>query len=297
MKSVCVLLSTYNGEKYLGEQLQSIYAQEDVSIHILARDDGSTDATREILNAYRKKNGHMELIEDCENLGPALSFMKLLYNSGDDYDYYAFADQDDIWKERKLIRAVEMIKDRDTPCLYASNQILYQDGVEKGLRFETPPKLGIVTALWKNELSGCTFVMNKKLRNILVREDARPSETCLRKRMHDSWVRAVAEVCGEIVYDHASYIDYRIHANNTVGVKKTSRLYRIRQEMNPETGNWRSALARELERFEIEDEQQARAVDAFARIDKAELLRNSYIRDNYVGKKTTFWLKTLLGWI
>ena len=94
MKKVTILLSSYNGETYLDEQLESIEAQKDVQTRILVRDDGSTDHTCDILDQWQQKTN---LKWYCgENIGPARSFMDLLRQAGDSY-YYAFSDQDDYW--------------------------------------------------------------------------------------------------------------------------------------------------------------------------------------------------------
>ena len=91
MKKVQVLLSTYNGEKYLKEQLDSIIAQKGVDVHILARDDGSKDDTIKILEGYE----NIDIIKGS-NIGVCKSFFELINKSGE-YDYYSFADQDDVW--------------------------------------------------------------------------------------------------------------------------------------------------------------------------------------------------------
>ena len=101
MDKVQVLLSTYNGEKYLQEQIESIIRQEDVEISLLIRDDGSCDKTIEIIENLKRKNSNI-IYYSGNNLGPARSFMDLINKSGN-FDYYAFSDQDDVWKSKKLI--------------------------------------------------------------------------------------------------------------------------------------------------------------------------------------------------
>ena len=107
---VLILVSTYNGEKYLPEQLDSLYAQEGVDIHILVRDDGSKDNTIGILKNYQGSKGKMTIIEG-ENIGAGQSFLALINEATTnypDYDYYAFCDQDDVWYGNKVV-----IKDSD----------------------------------------------------------------------------------------------------------------------------------------------------------------------------------------
>ena len=96
---VLVLMSTYNGEKYLREQIDSILGQRGVEVSLLVRDDGSTDATLTTLDEY-KESGRLDYY--CgNNLGPARSFMHLLQNAPAS-DFYAFSDQDDKWMDDKL---------------------------------------------------------------------------------------------------------------------------------------------------------------------------------------------------
>ena len=96
MDKVAVLLSAYNGEKFLCEQIDSIMNQQNVDLDLYIRDDGSSYRTQEYLKQYVEQNDSIHLQNGC-NLGVANSFMSLLYNVPNHYDYYAFADQDDIW--------------------------------------------------------------------------------------------------------------------------------------------------------------------------------------------------------
>lgn len=110
MKKIIVLMSTYNGELYLEEQLRSIinqkFTEDEYEVQILVRDDGSSDKTIPILEKYREK-GLLDYYTG-KNMGYPKSFWHLLKNA-DDADYYAFADCDDVWFEDKLARAVERL--------------------------------------------------------------------------------------------------------------------------------------------------------------------------------------------
>ena len=109
MRNILVLMSTYNGEKYLKEQIDSILAQKNVEVTIQVRDDGSTDGTIRILEEYQKC-GKLNWYSST-NMGPAKSFLDLVYNAPLKYDYYAFCDQDDYWKEDKLYKAIETVSE------------------------------------------------------------------------------------------------------------------------------------------------------------------------------------------
>ena len=107
MKKVTILLSSFNGEAYLEEQLGSIVAQKDVQTNILVRDDGSSDHTCDILDQWQQKA--VLSWYRGENIGPARSFMDLLRQAGDSC-YYAFSDQDDYWLSDKLKVAVDKLE-------------------------------------------------------------------------------------------------------------------------------------------------------------------------------------------
>ncbi|MDE5763716.1 MAG: glycosyltransferase [Ruminococcus sp.] len=124
MEKVCVLLSTYNGEKYLDEQIRSLISQKNVDMTILVRDDGSTDGTQSMLYSWAEKDSRIKFLEQdfgC-NFRVAKSFTYLL-NQADkmfpDIRYFSFCDQDDEWLDMKCCRAVKhLAKYNEKPALY-----------------------------------------------------------------------------------------------------------------------------------------------------------------------------------
>ena len=120
-EKVAIIMSTYNGEKYIQEQLDSLINQTYKNIEIYIRDDGSKDNTINIIKDYISKNDNISLVEG-ENIGFINSFFELL-NMCDDADYYAYCDQDDVWMDDKISRAVSFLSntDKDKPALYFSN--------------------------------------------------------------------------------------------------------------------------------------------------------------------------------
>src|ERR1700719_2334213 len=118
--SVCVLLSTYNGEAFLEAQLESLRAQTGVEVRLHARDDGSTDGTVALLRRHAGTWPSLVGLQSAENLGPAKSFLELL-RTAPDADFYAFCDQDDVWLPGKLARAAEALAGDTGPALYCSN--------------------------------------------------------------------------------------------------------------------------------------------------------------------------------
>ena len=221
--SITVLMSTFNGEKYLREQLDSIRKQTIYSdLKIIVRDDGSTDSTLEILKEYAN-DGHLQYY--CgENIGSAQSFHELLRNVEED-EFYAFADQDDVWLPRKLENAIDCIKNYKKPIVYASaKKIVDADLFSIPIKDVVPPKGYINTMLKANVVSGCTMVFNN-----LLRKEYLKCKKINRNIYHDSYIWKLGDTVGEIYFDHKAQILYRQHGNNTVGAMPFGyELFRIR---------------------------------------------------------------------
>lgn len=242
--SVTVFLSTYNGGRYLTEQIDSILSQKDVILSLYIRDDGSTDNTIQILEKYKNKIN----IYRGNNIGVGNSFMQLLYYANANTMFYAFCDQDDIWLPNKLSNAIETLKTITRPTLYCSNQILIDSKSNKiGKRYSSPPNTTYMQILNKNMVSGCTMVWNKSLHLLLNNPERRPSSNLLQKRIHDVWVAMVASVVGKIIYDNNAFILYRQHENNVVGIKKEKLLKTWKKKLfNSNLRNGRSDICREI---------------------------------------------------
>lgn len=213
MKQVTVLLSSYNGENYIEEQLNSIITQKDCVVKILVRDDGSKDNTQEILERYRQKGVLKWYTGD--NLRPAKSFMHLIMNAPDS-DYYALCDQDDYWLDDKLSVAIKMLEATDYPSLYFSQTTLTDNKLSP---IKTPiidPKCTMGEALISYYATGCTFVFNNKLRSEIIKHT--PNYIS----MHDNWIyRVCLAVNGKVIFDPQSHILYRQHSNNVIGLKSS----------------------------------------------------------------------------
>ncbi len=216
MEKVLVLMSTYNGEKFLIEQIESILTQKNVLVDILVRDDGSSDNTLGILEEY-KKRGCLNFYTG-ENLRPANSFMDLIYNAPDDVKYYAFSDQDDVWKDTKLYSAVKKINGIRKPTLYYHAMDIVDEKLQKYdyyFREEYFAKSLKYSALFGDEIAGCTMVFNRELLDVI--RYYHPQYIS----MHDGWIHRVClSVGGIVIGDEIPYIQYRQHGNNVVGMKK-----------------------------------------------------------------------------
>ncbi|WP_455623906.1 glycosyltransferase family 2 protein [Parabacteroides sp.] len=210
---ICILMSTYNGEKYLEEQIKSLVDQRGVEISLLVRDDGSTDTTIEILEKWQKRN--ILSYYKGENIGSTLSFLDLL-KKAPDADFYAFCDQDDIWLPDKLYQALSHLKTiPGSKKLYCSNLFIYEGGRNKGLKWKEKPKNDLYRGLVRGIAYGCTMVFDKELRDIINLHPFR------KPHPHDLWVFKTAMLLGRVYFDMNSFILYRQHGNNLVGARNT----------------------------------------------------------------------------
>lgn len=223
-KEVAILMSTYNGEKYISEQIDSILAQKDVKIHLYIRDDGSKDKTVEILSKYIHEYPHLIDLIKGENIGFANSFYSLIKNNYE-ADYYSFADQDDVWEPDKIITAINHI-DKTNPCLYSSNVTIYDklEGRNELMFKETDFMADRFTNYFymQNPL-GCSMIWNNSLQHNLMKNEKPNSMT------HDTWVHIVANCTGNFIYDNQAHMTYRIHPNNSCGTTPKGSLNKIKK--------------------------------------------------------------------
>lgn len=229
MVKVQILMSTYNGEKYLKEQIDSILNQKgDFKMSLLVRDDGSSDNTKKILEEY-KKSKKLDWYTG-NNLGPAKSFLDLLTRCKG-ADYYAFSDQDDYWDKNKLFVAVSKLdkKASNNGKLYFSALKLVDENLnfKSKTNFTEPIKFEV--GIIRNQATGCTIVFDENLRKKVINSNF--DYVC----MHDSLLYRLALIYDSYIYrDNKSYICYRQHSNNVLGMsyskfsdfkKKTKRFF------------------------------------------------------------------------
>ena len=236
MEKVTVLLSTYNGERYLTEQLESLVAQSDVNVEILVRDDGSKDATTAILDEWQER-GALSWYTSA-NLGPGKSFIHLLQTAGPG-NYYAYCDQDDVWLPNKLrltmdkMRAVEaenpgkpVIIHTDMNVVDESLNVIHESfWRSSGLR---PDVLRTFPYLCTcNSVNGCTIVMNSAARELILEKYVE----------HDIIIHdvisalTVAYYGGIIDYVDAPTVLYRQHSSNVVGAMEYSKARAVKERL------------------------------------------------------------------
>ena len=245
---IAVLLATYNGGKYIREQLDSLFQQSCDQFHLYVRDDGSSDDTIKIVEEFRQKySDRITILEDSQkHRGAAKSFMYLLENV--DSEYYMFCDQDDIWMLEKIEKTLARMKEvekviadagntaqvngtaamsgsaaKNVPILVATDlgvvdeQLnLLSESFNKDLKidvFRKHPELICV----RHVVTGCTMMFNRA-----AKEASLPMSP--RATMHDEWVALCVHFKGGIIsiLDEATIL-YRQHTSNTLGAEQASK--------------------------------------------------------------------------
>ncbi|CRM46435.1 MULTISPECIES: glycosyltransferase family 2 protein [Pseudomonas] len=240
LPTVAILLCTYQGQRYLAEQLASFETQSHSNWSVWASDDGSKDDTRGILAAYQQKwpEGSLHVFSGPAE-GFAANFVSLTCNDTIQADFYAYSDQDDIWEADKLARSVQWLQTlpADVPGLYCSRtRLVDADNHEIGFSplFSKPPSFA--NALMQNIGGGNTMVFNNCARQLL-REagEHRPVVT------HDWWAYMLVTGCGgQVFYDPEPTLRYRQHGCNLVGTNSgwMSRFKRIRMLFQGRFKQW-----------------------------------------------------------
>lgn len=219
---VYILMSTYNGEKYLASQMQSLLTQTYPNIKILIRDDGSSDSTPLILESYKNKYKRVTVFFE-ENKNVTQSFFNLLEKVPDDAAYIAFCDQDDLWLPDKIQRAVDKIKQKNSnsPLMYCSALTVSDENLNFLYTTKPPQKIGLRNSLFENIATGCTTVINKQA--FLLLSDKKVD--CSKIIMIDFWIYLVVSAFGDVIFDPDSLIYYRQHGNNVIGYSKGPALW------------------------------------------------------------------------
>ncbi|MDE5966698.1 MAG: glycosyltransferase [Lachnospiraceae bacterium] len=216
---VAILMSTYNGEKYIKEQIESIYAQTYKDFQLFVRDDGSEKKFVEQLEKLQQEYGFA--LEKGENVGFLPSFMWLL-SSVDQADYFAFADQDDIWYPQKIQMAVEWMerqKDKDTPLLFHSAYDIVdtQGKVIDTFCFDNRG-YDFRKSITENHYSGFSMVINGVLRTAMLKADLSELD------YHDWWAAMIAHALGTGYFDKQVMAKHRSHGDNVTTFNFATRL-------------------------------------------------------------------------
>ncbi|MEO6805313.1 MAG: glycosyltransferase family 2 protein [Edaphobacter sp.] len=225
-QTVEVLLATYNGERFLREQIDSILSQDYADLRVLARDDGSSDGTVSILNEYSERfPSRFRIMPQGPKSGSAKSNFLLLMQESP-APYICFSDQDDVWlpdkvsKTKQAMEKLESLWGREVPLLVFTDLRVVDDHlrtlhesfwVHEGIEPDRIKQLPLL--LSRNVVTGCTAMLNRSLSEIALRM---PSEAS----MHDCWIGLLASAMGKAKAVNVQTVLYRQHDRNVVGVEK-----------------------------------------------------------------------------
>jgi glycosyltransferase involved in cell wall biosynthesis len=213
-QKVSVLMAVLNGEKFISDQLESIFCQKDCIFDIHLGDNGSNDRTQKIISKYFEL-GLISSITTIKKKGYTHCFFQLI-DKVEDGNYIAFSDQDDLWDQRKLCTLLESTNATDAPQLTFSNR----DFIDESGKLIRLGRSNNLTLSWHNAVIQNVAPGNTILLN--------PSGVKLIKRLgevsvkhYDSWIYLVISLFGKVEYIPKSLVSYRLHTANSVGLRKT----------------------------------------------------------------------------
>src|SRR5665647_240888 len=223
MTKVDIVLATYNGEKYLAQQLDSIIAQTYINWRLLISDDGSSDKTNSIIEKYAKIDKRILLVNKNRQGGVVQNFSKALefVNA----DYIMFCDQDDYWLPEKIAHLKGILEEKEkltgkVPLLVFSDLIIVDENLKilkqsfyAGTGWNPANNFDTRFLLWRSTVYGCSVMFNKSLYDVATPFSPEIS-------MHDQWFALKASLTGHVLYSKDSHVYYRQHANNYGGLKE-----------------------------------------------------------------------------
>ena len=227
-EKVDVLLATYNGEKYLKEQIDSILNQTYQNINLIISDDNSNDSTRKILEEYKKIDNRIKTYLQDKNLGYIKNFEFLLTKV--ESNYYMLSDQDDLWLPEKIEKSMKTLKEKNADLVFGDLEV-----VDEKLNTIYPSfgdfmllnrKINKYIDSYKvnylyNCVTGCTILSKKEfIKDIL------PIPNDSKYVPHDYWMALMISLKGRLAYMPEKYIKYRQHGNNQIGTDKISHKFK-----------------------------------------------------------------------
>lgn len=219
-----ILLATYNGEKYLKQQLDSIINQTYKNIKIIVSDDASSDSTVQILKEYQQKDNRIELHIQEKNLG-IVKNIEFLLNKVES-PYFMLSDQDDVWMQEKIGKSIEYLKKQNADFLFTDLEVVdenlntmyksfndYMLLTRKINKYLNDKRLNYLY----NCVTGCTILAKKETIQCVL-----PLPTYSKYLIHDHWMSLMISLNFKVTYFPEKYIKYRQHGNNQVGTEKIS---------------------------------------------------------------------------
>lgn len=276
---VVILLATFNGDRFLRDQLQSITLQKHTNWEMIVSDDGSTDRTLAILDAFKASVPQIVTVTSGPQCGFWQNFMSLLRHKSNG-DYFALSDQDDIWLPAKIQNAVEFLQTIDParPAVYFTRtQLIDNDNQVIGMSRLFTREPGFRNALVQNIGGGNTMVLNRAAHGLLNAVDAN-----IEIVSHDWWIYQVVTGAGGIAkYDPQPGLQYRQHGQNIVGsnLGMKARIIRLRAMFGGRVIDWNDINGVALNRIRhLLTNENREALELFSRARRAPpLLKISYL--------------------
>jgi glycosyltransferase involved in cell wall biosynthesis len=275
---VAILLCTYNGARFLEEQLDSLESQTHQNWVVIASDDGSTDQTLEILQQYQAKWPFGKLtIRNGPQKGFCQNFLSLACDPQIKADYYAFCDQDDVWLPAKLEVALANIianQSVDVPYLYCGRTKYVTENLKPcGISplFVFPPSFR--NALVQSIAGGNTMVFNLSAKNLIEKVGVVDVPS------HDWWLyQLISGVEGDVFYDRMPYLLYRQHEFTLVGGNSSfpAKIERVWMLLQGRFKNWNTqniAALNQIKYLLVKNHQEI--------LNFFELLRGAKLRDRF----------------
>jgi glycosyltransferase involved in cell wall biosynthesis len=209
-------MATFNGERYLREQLDSIIKQEGMDLNFLFCDDGSSDGTVGILEEFSRNYPVLEIYE-VKNSGHVNTFAYLTKHAPEGFDYYAYSDQDDVWDVDKLQKSF-LAFENTAPTIVGSARRIVKGKQAKVAFVQKPFGPSFSNALVQNNLYGNTCIVNAK--GLAFLKEYLPDE----QPYFDGWLYFIFSSCAQVRLIEEPLISYRVHNDNSIGIRKISKI-------------------------------------------------------------------------
>lgn len=295
MDMVSIVMATYNGEKYLGEQIDSIMSSTYQDFELFIVDDGSQDTTMEILERYKEQYPDKIHISQNEiNMGVTLNFLNGISKTTS--DYVMLCDQDDVWRKDKIARTLKRVKQMEvqfgknvpttvfTDAYVVDNKLnlIYESFFRSGRL--NPRLIDLSHLLMENKLIGCTVMINGALRRVLQNHPL-PK----RAKFHDSWLGLIAASFGRIGFLNEPTLLYRQHSANIVGNRSflsyiLSRVGNLRKQREALLSNYMQAAEFANLYHDLFDSKKLELILRFSKLHKERFIRRRImlIRHRYL---------------
>lgn len=304
---ISIIMSTYNGEEFLAEQIDSILNQDYEDWKLFIFDDGSKDRTEEIVREYQKKReGKIFFLRNERNFGAKGNFFRGLKKVAKQLEpkseYYAFSDQDDVWDRDKLSLSLSRLKEIEEEGFPAAvfsdvrttdkTLKILEDSYFKGAKINMR-QLDFASVLMENKAIGGTMLMNKAMVQLEMEREDQIGDVPKQAKMHDWWFALLGIGLGRVAFLERATESYRQHERNVVGGKSFFSYVKNRI--------FHYKLRKSIEENILQGEEFQEYFGEFLKSENKEILENfvkisksGFLRRRYLLVKYGFWKS---GWI